>query len=149
MNWLVAFHIVGLILWMGGLVTLARLLGHHAGLDSKEAREALVGFERKSYLMAILPGFLLTLITGLVLLVSKGDGISFYLSPDGPWGGTFHAKLTFVVLLIVFDQLVFAKMRKLHKTDEGSRGFFMATHGIIGLLFIFVVILVQTNLFGG
>ena len=147
---MVAFHLIGIILWMGGLVTLARLLGHHAGLDSKEAREALVGFEKKSYLFAILPGFLLALLTGLGLLVSKGDGISFYLSPDaGPWGGTFHAKLTFVVLIIVFDQLVFAKMRKLHSTDEGSRGFFMAAHGIIGLLFIAVVILVKTNLLGG
>lgn len=150
MDWLKAFHIIGIIVWMGGLVTLARLLGHHASLESSDARESLIQFEKRSYFWAILPGFLIALGTGLALLFhGGGQGISFYLKPDMGWGGTFHAKLLFVVVLIVFDQMVFWKMRKLHRDDEGSRGFFMAAHGIIGLLFIVVTVLVKTNLFGG
>lgn len=150
MDWVKAFHIIGIIVWMGGLVTLARLLGHHASLESKQARESLIQFEKRSYFWAILPGFLIALATGLTLLFyGGGQGIGFYLKPDNGWGGTFHAKLLLVVILIVFDQLVFWKMRKLHRDDEGSRGFFMATHGIIGLLFIVVTVLVKTNLFGG
>jgi uncharacterized membrane protein len=144
MLWLSAFHIVGLILWMGGLVTLARLLGHHSGLESKEARDALIPFEKKSYLMAILPGFLLTLGTGLVLFV--GNGVSYYLDPKGAWGATFHLKLTLVVVLIALDQFVFFKMRKLHGGDEGSRGLFMALHGIIGLLFVVIVVVIKARL---
>ncbi len=149
MQWLLGFHIIGIIVWMGGLATIGRLLGHHAALESSEARQSLVSFERKSYMFAVLPGFLLALGTGLGMLLFKGNGIGHYLSPDGPWGATFHAKLTLVVGLIVIDQLVFAKMRKLHREDEGSRSFFMATHGIVGLLFIAVVLLVKTNLLGG
>jgi len=149
MSWVVAFHIIGVIVWMGGLVTIGRLLGHHAALESEEARQALVPFERKSYQLAILPGFLLALGTGVFMLMTKGGGPAHYLSPSGPWGATFHAKLFLVVCLIVIDQLVFWKMRKLHREDEGSRAFFMATHGIVGLLFICVVILVETNLLGG
>lgn len=146
MSWLLAFHIIGNIVWMGGLVTLARLLGHHASLEDKGARESLIRFEKRSYFVAILPGFLLALGTGLVLIITRGP--AFYLDPSGPWGATFHAKLTLVVALIVFDQLVLHKMRKLHRDDEGSRGFFMASHGIVGLIFIVVVVLVKTNLLG-
>lgn len=144
MLWLSAFHIVGLILWLGGIVTLARLLGHHSGLESKEARQALIPFERKSYLMAVLPGFLLTLGTGLALFL--GNGVGYYLDPQGSWGATFHLKLTLVVVLIILDQLVFFRMRKLHTEDEGSRAFFMAIHGIIGLLFIVTVVVIKARL---
>ena len=146
MSWLLAFHIIGIIVWMGGLVTLARLLGHHASIEDKAARQALVRFEHRSYVMAILPGFLVALGTGLGMLLFQEAGPKFYLDPSGPWGATFHAKLTLVVVLIAFDQLVFWKMRRLHRDDEGSGGFFMAAHGIVGLLFIVVVILVKTRL---
>lgn len=147
MSWILGFHIIGIIVWTGGLVTLARLLGHHAALEAPEARQALVRFEHRSYFWAILPGFLLALGTGVSMLLLKGFG--HYLAPGGHWGGTFHAKLTVVVLLIVFDQLVLWKMRKLHRDDEGTRGFFMMAHGVIGLLFMMAAILVETNLLGG
>ena len=142
MGWIVGVHIVGIILWMGGLVTLARLLGHHAGLPSAEAREALITFERKSYFFAVLPGFVLTLLTGLYLLISAPK---LYMAADGPWGATFHLKLTLVLVLIGLDQAIFWKMRKLHADGEGSRGFFMAAHGIVGLLFIVVVLIVKSR----
>ena len=149
MQWIAGFHVVGIIVWMGGLVTLARLLGHHASLESDAARQSLIQFERRSYLWAILPGFLVSLTTGLIMLLGKAGAPGLYLKADGPWGATFHLKLTLVVGLIVLDQLVFWKMRKLHKDDEGSRGFFMASHGIVGLIFIIVVLLVKTNVMGG
>ncbi|MEZ4462862.1 MAG: CopD family protein [bacterium] len=147
MSWLAATHIVGLILWLGGLITLARLLGHHVSLTSKEAREALVPFERKSYFMAVLPGFLLALGSGLTLLVMNGPKI--YFAPGSAWGMTFHIKLTLILVLIVLDQLIAAKMRKVHREDTGNRGFFMATHGIVGLLMIVIVFMVKTNVLGG
>ncbi len=148
MSWLAAIHIVGLILWLGGLITLARLLGHHSSLENPAAREALIPFEKKSYLMAVLPGFLIALVTGVIMLVSKGGGMAHYFAPESPWGLTFHIKLTIILVLIVLDQLVAANMRKLHTEDTGNRGFFMATHGMIGLLMIVTVVLVKTNVLG-
>lgn len=146
MGWITGFHVVGIILWMGGLVTLARLLGHHSGLDSVEARESLISFERKSYFFAILPGFVVTLLTGIYLLLSAPK---LYLAADGPWGATFHLKLTLVLVLIALDQAIFWKMRRLHADGEGSRGFFMAAHGIVGLLFIVIVLIVKSKVLGG
>jgi uncharacterized integral membrane protein (TIGR00701 family) len=144
MGWLAAFHVLGLIVWMGGLMTLSRLLGHHVALESSEARESLISFERKSYFMAILPGFLIALTTGLAMLFGKG--MANYFAPGSAWGLTFHIKLTLIVALIVLDQMTVAKMRKVHREDTGNRGFFMAMHGIIGLIMIVVVILVKTNI---
>lgn len=149
MSWLAGLHIIGLILWLGGIITLARLCGHHASLEDAAARKALIPFEKKSYLISVLPGFLLALVTGIIMLVSKAGGMAHYFAPESPWGLTFHIKLTIILVLIVLDQLVAAKMRKLHAEDEGSRGFFMATHGIIGLLMIITVLLVKTNILGG
>lgn len=146
MSWLLAFHIIGIIVWMGGLVTLARLLGHHAALESGDARKSLIRFEHRSYFAAILPGFLVSLGTGLAMLFMKGGGVGHYLDPSGIWGATFHAKLTLIVVLIVLDQLILAKMRKLHREDVGSKPFFMASHGIIGLIFMIIVVLVKTQI---
>ena len=146
MNWLVATHIVGLILWLGGLITLARLLGHHVSLTSKEARDSLISFERKSYFVAVLPGFLLALVSGTALIMMKGPAL--YFAPGNVWGMTFHIKMTLVLVLIVLDQLIAAKMRKVHTDDTGSRAFFMATHGIVGLLMIVIVFMVKTNVLG-
>lgn len=148
MGWIAAFHVVGIIIWMGGLSVLSRLLGYHCELESADAREALKRFEHRSYFWATLPGFALTLGTGLYMLFFKGAGASHYLSAGGPWGGTFHVKLTLVVVLLVLDHLVMQKMRKLHRDDEGKKGFFMAVHGIVGLAFVVIVILVKTNLLG-
>ena len=149
MTWLASFHIIGLIVWLGGLITLGRLLGHHASLESAEARKSLIDFERKSYFFAVLPGFLVALITGLVLLMTNGGGPANYFGSEGGWGMTFHLKMTLVIVLIVLDQLVGAKMRKLHSEDQGSRAFFMATHGIIALIMILIVVMVKTNILGG
>ncbi len=147
MTWLAAFHIIGLILWLGGLIVLARLMGTHAAMEDPTARKALIDFEKKSYFIGVLPGFLLALITGLVMLGGKGP--ANYFAPGSAWGLTFHIKMTLVLGLIVLDQLIAAKMRKLHKEDEGSKGFFMATHGIVGLLMIVIVVMMKTNILGG
>ena len=75
-------------------------------------------------------------------------GAAAYFAKGAAWGATFHVKMTLVVVLIVLDQLIAAKMRKLHKEDEGNRGFFMATHGIVALIMIVIVLMMKTNILG-
>jgi uncharacterized membrane protein len=141
--WLRAFHIIGLILWMGGLFQLARHLAYHADLSPDERPDSLADWESKTYYFTVLPGLLLALLTGLYAMISTGFG--HYLDADGPWGATFHAKLLFVVILLGADQFVHFKMRSLHKTGEGSRGPFMAVHCVAGWLFIATVFIVVTQ----
>lgn len=143
-NTLVALHIIGIILWMGGLFMLTRHVGMHSELDSTPQKDLKV-YESKSYYMGVLPGFLLTLVTGLWLFIhGYGQGVKHYLSIDeGAWGTTFHWKLMLVVLLIAVDQFFHMRMRRFHQKGEGKRKLFMAVHGITGLLFIVIVLLVK------
>lgn len=143
-NWLLALHVVGVILWMGGLFQLTRHLGMHVEQANGEAVEALAAYESKTYYFVVLPGLLLSLGTGLYALFSLGFGS--YLASEA-WGGTFHLKLMLVAILIAGDQVVRYKMSQLHETGEGNRGFFMAVHGTVGLFFILIAFVVKTRLF--
>lgn len=148
MNVLLALHIIGIIVWMGALMMLSRLLGMHCELEAPEARAALERFEHRTYFWAVVPGGLLTLGTGFTMLFFKGASAGHYLQPDGPWGATFHLKLTLVFVIIVFDLLVMQRMKKLHRDDEGTKRVFAVLHGMIGLAFIVIVLAVKTNFLG-
>lgn len=137
-----ALHIIGLILWMGGLFHLARHLGRHAQLE--EVRQSLVSWESTTYWATVLPGFLLTLGSGLWMLFDMG--LPHYLDTDGVWGATFHLKLTLIVVLIGIDFFTQFRMRQLHRSGEGSRGLFMALHGVVGLCFIVIVVAVKLRI---
>lgn len=143
MLWLKAFHLIGIILWMGGLFQLSRHLGMTAEFEPADRTAALKDYESKTYYMATLPGLVLTLGTGLWLFFANGAGT--YLTGDN-WGGTFHMKLLLVVILLGIDQFVHFKMRKLHDDEEVGRGAFMAAHGITGLIFILIVVAMKTGI---
>lgn len=144
-GWLKAIHLIGMVLWVGGLFYLTSHLGSHAELESQEAKEAFRDIERSAYYYVALPGFLIVLVTGLFGFVSAG--VSHYLDTARTWGSTFHVKLTLVFLLIVIDQYVHYQMRQLHRGEEGSRPLFMGLHGIFGLLFMLVIFIMQVGWF--
>lgn len=139
-----AIHLIGIILWMGGLFQLSRHLGQHAKLEkSAEAtRSAFADWERTTYYFVSLPGLALTLGTGLYALLS--NGFAFYLTGD-TWGGTFHMKLLLVVILIGADQFLRYKMTRLHDEGDGESGPFMAVHGLVALIFILLIIMMTTR----
>ncbi len=139
-GWLLAVHLTGIVLWLGGLFSTTRHTGVLAGRDpEEELPDDMVAFERKSYYFAVLPGFLLALGSGLYALLSNP---SLFLDPNGPWGTGFHIKLTLVVLLIGVDQFYHYCMRSFHEEGTGSRAVFMMLHGFSGLLFIAILVVV-------
>lgn len=144
-SWLLGFHIIGIIMWMGGLFALTRHAGMHVGLKDAP-RPALSLYESKSYFMGALPGMILTVGTGLALLFGNAAGAGYFLKADGIYGTTFHVKLLLVVILIVVDQVFLYKMRTFHKDGLGTRKLFMALHGSIGLGFIIIVLLMMTRI---
>lgn len=149
MTFVVALHIIGLITWMGALLMLSRLLGFHVTLESGEARKKLEQFEHRTYFWAGAPGALLTYATGFGMLFLKGASAGHYLAPGGPWGSTFHLKLTLVFFLFVVDHMIMRRMKKLHRGELSGKKPFVILHGSIGVLFMVIVIAVKTNLLGG
>ena len=136
MRWLIAFHVIGVVMWMGSLMTLSRLLGYHTR-EPATVRPRLSYIEGRLDLLGAVPGALLTLGTGLGQLA---------LEPAG-WfraSGWMHTKLLLVLVLVVLHVMTMVRHRRLARQRADQvipRAFFAASHGIIGLLLIAIVIL--------
>lgn len=91
-NWLRVGHVLGFVLWIGGLVTVLQLLRVHAAVEGA-ARDVLARHERK---MAVLMdvGATLAMVTGFV--TALGGTVNYFKT--GAW---LHIKLTLVALAIV------------------------------------------------
>ncbi len=87
--WFPTLHVVGIVLWVGGLTAVLALLHVHVQADAK-TREVLTGVERRVAMLMDL-GATLTIATGLYQ--------AFTLVPNafktGPW---LHIKLTAVAI---------------------------------------------------
>jgi uncharacterized membrane protein len=152
--YLKAFHLIFVIIWVGGLMGLGRFLGYHVG-EAAAVRERLTRMEKRMYFFVTLPGMIMTLVTGLLLLHGVGhpnvdwsatDFLRYYMSPRSPqntfWYVTFHAKLTSVGILIGCDLFTVSQIFALAKRPEmPSRVRFSIVHGLEALFVIIIVIL--------
>ena len=94
MLWLKAFHIIVMVTWFAALFYLPRLFVYHAMIDADDARgdERLQTMERKLFRGIMTPGGVLTLLTGIALMIGYWPAVA-------QWGW-LHAKLVLVALLI-------------------------------------------------
>ena len=91
-SWLRVLHIVGFVLWIGGLLGLLKLLRVHAQVEGA-ARDVLARAERK---IAVL------MDAGATFAMVAGFWIAFGRAPNAfKTGGWLHVKLTVVVLGIL------------------------------------------------
>ena len=86
-------HIVFMVTWFAGLFYLPRLFVYHtlAPADDRIGIDRLRTMERKLYFGIMMPAAVLTIVFGLWMWLGYGV--------DGRW---LHAKLTFVLVLVVF-----------------------------------------------
>ena len=117
--WLKAGHVIGILLWIGGLFATYWLLRIHAQ-SPKEVHEKLTLMERALALSMDIAAFL-AIGTGLVLAIAKSP-----THPTGtlfgfPKSGWFHLKLTIVVLgILPVHGIVRAKIGKFGRGEIGS-----------------------------
>ena len=108
-QWITAVHVVGFLLWTGGLMSCMQFLRvhHAAGVDS---REALQGTERRVALSMDI-GATLAIAAGLILALGR--------TPSAfKEGGWLHLKLTLVVIgLLVLHGYVRVKIKKFRNGD--------------------------------
>ena len=98
-DWLRVGHIVGFVLWIGGLLTVLQLLRVHGAVEGA-ARDVLARHERK---MAVVmdAGSTLAIICGLWMALDR-EPTYFSAKTYGPW---LHVKLTIVALVIIGMQV--------------------------------------------
>lgn len=131
--WWLVFHLLGIILWIGGILNLSRMLGYHTK-EAIEVQERLSWMEFRMYHFVSLPGLAITVITGIGMLAVE----PMLLQGQG-W---LHAKLAVVVGLIVIDQLLRTKLMALRAQPALiSPKPFKILHGLMGLALIAILIL--------
>ena len=110
-QWAKALHVVGFILWTGGLLSCIHLLQAHQAAGS-EGREALSSIQRKVAMMMEI-GALVAIFAGLYLALSGRNAFT-----EGGW---LHAKLTLVVLgLFGLHGFIRVKIKKFRKGEVTS-----------------------------
>ncbi|HOB01437.1 MAG TPA: protoporphyrinogen oxidase HemJ [Casimicrobium huifangae] len=137
MLWVKSLHIIFVITWMAAIFYLPRLFVYHVqALNEGDTRgsERFKIMERKLFNGIMTPGAVLSIVFGLWLWL--GYGIS---------GGWLHAKLTLVLLLIVFHGLCWSHLRAFRddRNTRSERYFRIINELPVFLLFgivIFVVV---------
>jgi putative membrane protein len=134
--WIKAFHIIGVIAWMAGLLYLPRLFVYHAESPLGSDRHATFKIMERRLLRGImLPAVLMTVLFGALLAAIPGL-IDWHQ-------GWVWVKLALVVGLAVFHMLLarwqreFAEDQPLH-----SARFFRLVNEVPALAMIAIVVLV-------
>jgi uncharacterized membrane protein len=128
-EWLKWVHVLGMVIYVGGFLTLTRLLGHAVRFEAEQSRADAYRVLKRMHKFVDWGGLALMLIAGLWLMVADPMGKQYMKQ------GYFHMKLTFMVILIVAD--VFLSRRLFALKAEGpqpSAVFFKVMHGVAGLM---------------
>ncbi|OEO23500.1 TIGR00701 family protein [Pseudomonas sp. J237] len=108
--WLKALHIIALVCWFAGLFYLPRLFVYHAMSDDQISRDRFCTMERKLYRGIMTPSMIATVLLGIGL-ISLNPG--FYFSQ-----GWMHAKLSLVVLLVIYHFMCGAQMKRFARGEN-------------------------------
>jgi len=93
MLWIKSLHIIFVITWMAAIFYLPRLFVYHAMSEDQVSKDRFKIMERKLYRGIMTPSMVLALVFGSWLV---------YLVPGYLQMGWLHAKLTFVIGLVVY-----------------------------------------------
>jgi len=135
-GWLVGLHLIGVVLWMGGLLAFSRILGYQSK-ELPSVRPRLTFIEGRLNWLVAVPGAVLTIVFGVWLAVEHGEA----------WfrvAAWMHYKLALVVVVAVIHVVLTIKIGQIRRaapTAPMSRGLYAALHGTVGLLLIAIVLL--------
>ncbi len=132
-------HLLGIILWVGGLMNLTRMISFHVG-EEPEVQKRLHYIENRIFKFVTLPGLVLTLVAGLYMLSTNMD---FYMKQ--PW---MHAKLLFVGFMLGITAILQGKLSELANNNEKqSPKAFKIAHGVTGLMLILILVMIYIRPF--
>lgn len=135
-QWLMVFHMTGIVFWMGGLLILTRLLVLRTEETDDGVADRLAAITKRLYWGTAVAGLTLTLVTGLWQLIELDWG-----PLDAKVEGAgFHIKLTLVAALIGVHVWMHLAIAKATKERPKGAGLFKAMHGVVGLLLLGVLI---------
>lgn len=126
-----AFHVLGIIFWMGGLLFGTKLVKVAAAHASNAAIQTL---SKKTLFGYILPGLIVTLVTGLHQLVAGGVGV--YMKQ-----GWMHAKLTLIAFLLWPTIVMFIDLLSMSRGESVNLKHGTLHHAITSFCLLVILIL--------
>jgi putative membrane protein len=135
-SWLLGFHLIGVVLWMGGLLTFSRILGYHSK-EQPAVRSRFSFLEGRLNGLVALPGAVLTILFGVWMTIDYGKAwfrVAIWL----------HYKLTAVIVVAIIHVVLTVKQRQVARQSPDvplNRALYASLHGIIGLLVILIILL--------
>lgn len=135
MLWLKAFHIFFVVSWMAGLLYLPRLFVYHTEVKDEDAFERFLKMERRLYFGIMWPAMILSLASGLWMLVLGWEAFS-----RGQW---IYFKLSLVGLLVVYHWVCGVWHREFRsRSCQRSERFFRYVNEIPAVALLVITILV-------
>jgi len=126
--WLKWIHVLGMVIYVGGVLTLTRLLGHAVRFETAASRADAYRVLKRMHVFVDWGGLLLMLAAGLWLLVADPLGKAYMKQ------GYFHMKLLCMVALIVLDIVLSRRLFRLQGDGPQPKATsFRILHGVAGL----------------
>jgi len=136
MNTSLSFHIIGIVMWVGGLIILTRMLtlfsSNSPSSKSNGCSDEARKITRRLYLGWVLPGFVIVVFSGMYQLGVRG--MAFYFSQS--W---FHGKAALVLVLFFLTILVGKVVKNVSENVVISKKMVMSLHGLSALILVAVV----------
>ncbi|MDX2164144.1 MAG: protoporphyrinogen oxidase HemJ [Gammaproteobacteria bacterium] len=132
MLWILAFHIVSIVMWFAGLFYLPRLFVYHSMIQDELGNARFKVMEKKLYVMTTI-GLFLTVLFGFLLL---------RVEPQLIYAGWFQIKL-FLVLTLLIYHFYCGYLVKIFRENENHRShvFYRWVNEYPTIILIIVVIL--------
>ena len=132
-TWILSFHIVSVMSWMAMLFYLPRLFVYHVeNNEKKEFVEVVKIQEYKIYKYIGLPAMYASILSGIVMIALNPD-----MFKTGVW---LHAKLTVVILLIIYSFSLGYYRKKLEEGVCKRSGKFFRAYNEIPTLFAILIV---------
>ncbi|MCK6480316.1 MAG: hypothetical protein L6R43_09235 [Planctomycetes bacterium] len=112
-GWLLAAHLLGVLGYAGGILTVSRMLGTVGSLP-QESRAGAASAARRAYLLFLLPMGVLMVGSGLWLLIGDPGGQGYMKQ------AAFHVKLTLVAVLMIVEHLMVIRPLKALSKGGGA-----------------------------
>jgi len=135
MKYLLAVHIIAIVCWFAGLFYLPRLFVYHAAASIKEVKAQFKIMEYKLYYYIMMPAMVVSLLTGLILMV-------LYVAANPEHLVWLWQKLFLVMLLLIFHFYCgYCIYEFAHDQNQHGHRFYRLMNEVPTILLIIIVIL--------
>lgn len=132
-TWFKALHIIFMVTWFAGLFYLPRLFVYHAKTTETSGLAQFELMEKRLFILMSI-GMLLTIVFGVSIL-SNWPAESFKQA------GWLHAKITLVILLVVYHHWLIKLMKELRSNPQRRSPRYYKWVNEVPTFFLIVIVL--------